>query len=62
MNFDPLYLVNWIMSGGAAGVIWYFARRLISTLDKVADKVVDHGERLGRHDVRITNVEREVFK
>lgn len=62
MTAEELGFVNWIMGGGAAAVIWFFARRLIATLDKVADKVVEHGEEIGRHDVRINNMERELFK
>ena len=53
---------TWLVGGGALAVIGYFARRLIAALDSVTDRLTDHATRITEHGVKLTNLEREVFK
>ncbi len=45
--------------GAVAG---FFLVRLVRLVDKVADKVGDHGAKITGHSVKLSIIEKEVFK
>lgn len=58
---EPIILTG-LSGGGALTVIWFFAKRLVAALDRVTDRLGEHATTISAHSVRLTNMEREVFK